>query len=738
MLMEGKALRVEPLNDGFFEVIFDKADASANTLGQAAMQELAEAVSLLEQQSGIRGVLFSSAKTSFILGADITEFGGLFTMTEEEFVTLGQQTHALFNRIEDLPCPTVTAINGQAFGGGCELALATDYRVMAQGAKVGLPEVKLGLLPGWGGTVRLPRLIGIDNANEWICGGADNNADKALKVGAVDAVVEPDNLHTSALQLLQDCAQGIFDYQARRHEKQNPVLLNSMEQMMAFESAKGMIMKDQQVKKVTKKYAANAKPVERAAVLGAGIMGGGIAYQSASRGIPILMKDINDDALQLGLDEATKLLGNQVKRGKLDAMGVAKVISKITPTLSYGDINRADLVVEAVVENEAVKKIVLQEVEENLPEGAILASNTSTISITELATTLSRPESFCGMHFFNPVHRMPLVEVIRGEKSSDEAIARTVAYAKAMGKTPIVVNDCPGFLVNRVLFPYFFGFASLLNSGADFLQVDKVMEKFGWPMGPAYLLDVVGMDTGHHGGDVMAKGFPDRMAVEGESAMTTLYELGRYGQKTGSGFYRYEMDKRGKLKKLIDEEVPGLIAGVTPVEMFYRDNRLNPIHEGTTGIQSLDLLARKVPMNKMTGYQAVLVKMNTSIAQAREQDQLKGYADELEAALATLEQTTLSLLNAMGTQNIDLVLANSVKYLEIFGHIIIAWLWLKQGIVAAKALAKNPHDSDQHFYQGKLQALQYFYRYELPLAPVCALLLTELDSTCYDMQDNWF
>ena len=175
-----------------------------------------------------------------------------------------------------------------------------------------------------------------------------------------------------------------------------------------------------------------------------------------------------------------------------------------------------------------------------------------------------------------------------------------------------------------------------------------------------------------------------------------------------------------------------------PVEMFYRDNRLNPIHEGTTGIQSLDLLARKVPMNKMAGYQATLAKMDVTILQARAHDDLVVYADELEAALNTLRQTTLTLLSAMESEHIDRVLANSVKYLEIFGHTVIAWLWLKQGIVAAKALAEAPHESDQHFYQGKLQALQYFYRYELPLVPVWAQLLINLDSTCYDMQDSWF
>ncbi|PWQ96111.1 fatty acid oxidation complex subunit alpha FadB [Leucothrix pacifica] len=615
MLMEGNSIRVENLGSGMYELVFDQKDSDINTLSQAALDDLRQAVDAIKGQSDLRGLLLSSAKKEFIVGADITEFSKMFD-AEQAFITdYLAKINTLFNEIEDMPCPTVVAINGICFGGGFELALTADYRVMAQGAKVALPEVKLGIYPGWGGTVRLPRLIGIDNANEWICGGTENKADAALKVGAVDAAVAPDDLRDSALRLLNDCADGVFDYQARRTEKQTPVLLNNMEQMMAFESARGVIgakagphypspmlvlktiektctmtrdkallieakgfaklatnsvtaslvglfLKDQHVKRVAKKYTAEAEPVKQAAVLGAGIMGGGIAYQSASRGTPILMKDINEPALQLGLDEATKLLGGQLKRGRIDAAKMAKVITQITPTLSYGDFDRADIVVEAVVENVNVKKSVLADVEKNISADSVLASNTSTISITELATALERPEQFCGMHFFNPVHRMPLVEVIRGEKTSEATIARTVAYAQAMGKTPVVVNDCPGFLVNRVLFPYFGGFSGLLESGADFVKVDKVMERFGWPMGPAYLLDVVGIDTAYHADAVMAEGFPDRMSHDNENAIDRMFKLERFGQKNAKGFYRYENDKRGKPKKLADEAVPELLSDV--------------------------------------------------------------------------------------------------------------------------------------------------------------------------------
>jgi len=317
----------------------------------------------------------------------------------------------------------------------------------------------------------------------------------------------------------------------------------------------GLFLNDQELKKKAKDLEPKASPVKQAAVLGAGIMGGGVAYQSALKGTPILMKDIAQAGIDTGLNEAKKLLARRVEKGRMKADEMADVLNRIVPTLSYGDFKTVDLVVEAVVENPKVKDIVLREVEDVVREDAIIATNTSTISVNLLAKNLKRPENFCGMHFFNPVHMMPLVEVIRGEKSSERAIATTVAYAKAMGKTPIVVNDCPGFLVNRVLFPYFGGFIGLVRDGADFQKVDKVMERFGWPMGPAYLLDVVGMDTAKHAGDVMAEGFPDRMKHEGTTAIDIMFEAKRLGQKSNEGFYKYETDKKGKPKKISDAAV---------------------------------------------------------------------------------------------------------------------------------------------------------------------------------------
>lgn len=616
MIYSGSAIQVKALDNGLAELVFDLAGESVNKFNATTVNDLAAATAALKAHAGLRGVVVTSAKPVFIVGADITEFGPMFAGGEASVAEWTMKANAVFNGFEDLPVPTVVAINGIALGGGYEMCLACDYRVMSSAAKVGLPEVKLGLFPGFGGTVRLSRVIGIDNAAEWIGGGAEQRPDAALKVGAVDAVVAPDHLRAAALDLLAKAVAGELDWQARRSERLSPVKLNHIEQMMAFNTANavvagkagphypapklalqamqghagltrddalkveseyfakaavtpqanaliGLFLADQVVKKASKKHAGkSAKDVKQAAVLGAGIMGGGIAYQSASKGTPIIMKDIRTEALDLGMGEATKLLSGQVAKGRLTADKMGKVLSSIRPTLNYGDFGGVDIVIEAVVENAKVKGAVLSEVESLVAEDTILASNTSTISITSLAKNLKRPQNFVGMHFFNPVHMMPLVEVIRGEHTSDEAVAATVKMAQQMGKTPIVVNDCPGFLVNRVLFPYFGGFDLLVRDGADFQAIDKVMERFGWPMGPAYLLDVVGIDTGVHAANVMAEGFPDRMKPDYRSATVVMFENQRFGQKNGKGFYVYEADKRGKPKKVVDPTTYELIAPV--------------------------------------------------------------------------------------------------------------------------------------------------------------------------------
>ena len=605
MIYQSPTIQVELLEDNIARLCFNAA-GSVNKFDRETLDSLNAALDSLTQADNIKGLVLTSGKDAFIVGADITEFLGLFAQDDAVLLKWLEEANSVFNKLEDLPFPTISAIKGFALGGGCETILATDMRVADTTARIGLPETKLGIIPGFGGTVRLPRVIGADNALEWITTGKDQRPEAALKVGAIDAVVAPEALETAAIQMLHDAIAEKIDWQARRQRKLSPLTLPKLEAMMSFATAKGMVfqvagkhypapmaavdviekaagaeraealqvehqaflklaktevaqaligifLNDQLVKGKAKKASKLAHPVNSAAVLGAGIMGGGIAYQSASKGTPIVMKDIAQPALELGLGEASKLLTAQIKRGRSTPEKMAAVLNNITATLDYSAIKQADVVVEAVVEHPKVKATVLAEVEQHVSEDAIIASNTSTISINLLAKSLKKPERFCGMHFFNPVHKMPLVEVIRGESSSEETIASVVAYAAKMGKTPIVVNDCPGFFVNRVLFPYFAGFSGLLADGADFAAIDKVMEKqFGWPMGPAYLLDVVGLDTGHHAQAVMAEGFPDRMGKTGKDAIDVMFEAQRFGQKNAKGFYQYSVDRRGKPKKDID------------------------------------------------------------------------------------------------------------------------------------------------------------------------------------------
>ena len=616
MIYSGKAITVQAADDGIAELCFDLQDESVNKFNALTVNELKDATAAIAADTSLKGVIVTSGKPVFIVGADITEFGALFGASEDEIADRILKINLeVFNAFEDLPIPTVAAINGIALGGGLEMGLVCDYRVMSETARVGFPETKLGIIPGYGGTTRLPRLIGADNAIEWIASGKEQSADEALRCGAVDAVVAPELLREATTSLLKQCIDGKFDYAARRREKQEPLKLNKIEATMVFETSKafvagqagphypapitaikvmekaagmsrddalheeargiarmagtlaaknliGLFLGDQLLSKSGKSLAKKAGKVERAAVLGAGIMGGGIAYQSALKGTPIIMKDIAQAGIDLGLAEAGKLLSKQVERGRMSVAEMAGVLSKIQPTLSYDGFDKVDVVVEAVVENPKVKHAVLTETEAKIRDDAILASNTSTISITHLAEPLKRPENFCGMHFFNPVHRMPLVEVIRGEKTAEDAIARTVAYALAMGKKPIVVNDCPGFLVNRILSPYIGAFMGLVRRGVDFVTIDRVMERFGWPMGPAYLCDVVGIDTGVHAGAVMAEGFPERMKYDFKTCHEVMFENERFGQKNGRGYYAYEADKKGRPKKILDEEVAALLAPV--------------------------------------------------------------------------------------------------------------------------------------------------------------------------------
>jgi 3-hydroxyacyl-CoA dehydrogenase / enoyl-CoA hydratase / 3-hydroxybutyryl-CoA epimerase / enoyl-CoA isomerase len=616
MLFDGQTIKVDVQESGIGEMRFERGGEAVNKLDALTFGELRRAVDAVAATPAIRGVLITSAKDNFIVGADIFEFTGVFKRPEKDIVAFVSANSEIITTLSDLPVPTVAAINGLALGGGFEVALGADYRVMSSAAKIGFPEIHLGIFPGYGGTVRLPRLIGLGPSADWIIFGAQQSPERALREGAVDAVAGPEELRAAALATLKMAIEENADWQGRRLRMKQSLGLAKEEaatllataraqaakalphlpaahfavellenasglgrnaalaleaetfakvaKTQAADSLVAIFVNEQAVKKTIRRYAKDAPPVRKAAVAGAGIMGGGIAYQSASRGVPIVMKDISATAIDLGMSEARKLLAKAVETGRLTQNKADAVIGSITPSLTYEGFENADVVIEAVVENLAVKQAVLREIEEIAAPNAILVSNTSSLRIGDLAQTLRRPENFLGMHFFNPVPKMPLVEVARGPKTSAQAIAMVTAYAAAMGKTPIVVEDCPGFAVNRTLTPYLIAFLRLVHDGVDFQEIDKAMETFGWPMGPAYLIDVIGMDISHHVVEIISAGFAPRMDVPFETAVQILLRAGRLGQKNGRGFYKYQSDSKGRPRKEIDPDTERLLAAGQP------------------------------------------------------------------------------------------------------------------------------------------------------------------------------
>ena len=617
-MFQGETIRLQLIEAGVVELCFDRRDGSINQLDVTTVEELGAATEQLYRSGGLQGVLVTSAKSGFIVGADIFEFTQLFARAEDEIVGRIARQNAVFRGFEDLEVPIVTAINGVALGGGLEMALASDARVAAETAQVGLPEVKLGLFPGYGGTVRLPRLTSAAVAIEWISTGKSHSAAQAAADGVVDEVTIPGQLRSAALARLaalidsggwrarrahrhgpfapDSDAFGQARAQLKKDALLQPAALTAVELMeacaalgrdpalqrehrafariartQAAASLVQLFVSEQRVKGKAKSYGKQATSVGRVGVVGAGIMGGGIAYTSASRGFPVVMKDVAPKALEQGTAEARKLLEKQVRAGRLTTDQMDDVLSTIHPQLDYEDFGSLDLVIEAVVENMEIKKRVLSEIEQRTGGSAVIASNTSSLSIESMAAGLARPEHFLGLHFFNPVPVMPLVEVVRGSRTSATALASAVGYAAALGKTPIVVRDCPGFLVNRILTAYLLGGFRAMRDGADFRVMDQVMESFGWPMGPAYLQDVIGLDTLLRVVEVISAGYPRRMTFDFPIAPGLLLESGRLGQKGGAGYYRYEVDPKGKPKKFPDAEACALLAslqapGARPLE----------------------------------------------------------------------------------------------------------------------------------------------------------------------------
>ena len=591
--------QLEELPGNVGQVTFDTPDKKVNTLGQAVMAELTGLVGQLEKRTDLRGLLFRGGKPgNFIAGADLNELGALAYLPKEQVLKGIQFGHMLFTRVSRLPFPTVALIDGNCMGGGTELVLSMDERLVAKNkeTKIALPEVKIGLLPAWGGTQRMPRLIGVHPAVELICSGDTFDASKAVALGFAFDAVPADQLVEEGRRLLDYLVEsGVWKENRKRREQ--PVGLSQDQAMFLFSAAEGFIkgktkgqypaplaalkaIREGCNKPLEEGLKAEAeaaqevvgtpisanligvffmgqrlardpgvadrsvqpRAVKRVGVLGAGQMGAGIATAHARSGVPTVMVDVDEQRVAAGLAKAQDVVLSRIKIGRAQPMDLAVMLANLSTATNHGVFADCDVVVEAVTENEKVKTTMYRALAGALKPEAILASNTSTISITRMAEAAPDPARFIGMHFFYPVDRMELVEVIRGEKTSDETVATIVALAKRVKKTPIVVKDCAGFLVNRVLFPYMNEALLLLSEGAPLDSIDKAAARFGMPMGPIALEDLVGLDTACFAGHVMLKAYPDRAVPV--PVLDDLVKAGRLGQKTGAGFRKY--DAKGK------------------------------------------------------------------------------------------------------------------------------------------------------------------------------------------------
>lgn len=591
-------------------VEFDLVGEKVNKLSTPVMMRLQEVVGEL-RTSAYKAVIFKSSKPKiFIAGADIEEIKAM--KTKEQFDSAVKGGQEIMNMVEDLPMPTFAAINGACMGGGCEFILACDYRIASDDSstKIGLPEIQLGILPGFGGTQRMPRVIGLQAALDIILAGKSVNSKKALKIGLVDKVVHPNLLDEHAMKWAKEVIAGGGKKRRKKFMPQggmNKVLESALGRGIVFKKAREGVLKatkghypaplaalsviqktygskdreagmrieregfcelgitdisknlihvfhlTEMVKKQNGVPGVDVKPrdVKGLGILGAGTMGGGIAYVAADKGVQVRMKDLNPEALGKGLKHASELWMKLLKRKSIDKYQYQQKMDMVSVTTDYSGFKNLDVVVEAIVEDMGIKQKVIGECANYMRPDAIIATNTSSLSVTEMSKGHPRPEFFAGMHFFNPVNKMPLVEVIRGEKTSDETIATIYELSKKMGKMPVVVKDGPGFLVNRLLMPYMAEAAFLMQEGMSIEAVDKAyVREFGMPMGPFELMDEVGLDVCLKVLKIFKKSFGTRIEVA--SCMEMLEKTGRLGRKNGKGFYQYSEDgKRGEVDQSI-------------------------------------------------------------------------------------------------------------------------------------------------------------------------------------------
>jgi len=605
--MNEQYIQTETTDSGIAVIILDNKDAKLNVLSTPFMDALEAAIDTVAGQNPKAVIIRSGKSRGFVAGANIEEIEKI--ETTKEGYEKSRQGQTTFQKIAELPMPTIAAVNGHCMGGGTELILACDYRLAAKdSAKIALPEVNLGIYPGWGGTQRLPRLISLQTALDIILTGKSYNAYRAYKSGLVDKMVPDAILDDYAVEFAEEIIEkGGKKYLETRKKKtggltnsmleKNPLgrsvvwsqarknvmkktggnypaplkaidvikkgLSTSLEQGLIIEAeGLGELITTPEHKNLLHVYHLNERPkkqtgvegdvkpaeVKNTAVLGAGVMGGGIAQLLAYNDYSVRMKDIAQEAVVQGLEHAQSIFDKAVKKHKLTKIERDRKVENISSTLDYKGFGRADFVIEAVVERMPVKQSVLKEVEDYLPEDAIFASNTSALSITELQSVAKHPKRVGGMHFFNPVHKMPLVEVIRGEKTDDRTVATIFDFAKKLGKTPIVVQDSPGFLVNRLLGVYLNEACLLAEEGYDFEWMDKVVRKFGMPMGPFRLIDEVGIDIAADVSETLSVAFGSYL--QESSLLQKVHDFGLLGKKQNKGFYIYE---KGHSKSVNDD-----------------------------------------------------------------------------------------------------------------------------------------------------------------------------------------
>ena len=600
------------VDDGIAIVTFDTPGEPVNIISRSVKDEFRTLVERLERDTAIRAaVLMSGKPDSFIAGADIEEFLEWKTAADAEAAS--REGHLLLDRIEKLRVPLVAAIHGTCLGGGVETALACAYRIATDHPKtaLGLPEVQLGLFPGAGGTQRLPRTVGLQAALDMILTGRNVRAKKALQTGLVHEMVHPSILLDIATQRARELAEGRLRRNPSRRQRSATSLLlddNPIGRSLVFRKARERVLRTTHghypaplaaleavaagygsretgyreearlfgemamtpvcreliflffATTALKKDPGVAEPappacaVKKLGILGAGFMGSGIAAVAAQNGTIVRLKDADLARVGKGLAAAREILKDRLTKKQITRQQFADQLSLVGGTVDYTGFRSADLVIEAVFEDLAVKHAVVREVEEIVPTSAVIASNTSTIPIARIAEASRRPGQVVGMHFFSPVHKMPLLEVIVTSETSAQTAVTAVAYGKQLGKTVIVVNDAPGFYVNRILAPYLNEAGRLLDSGAPIDAIDKAMVDFGFPVGPITLLDEVGLDIAGKSGAIFVEAFGERMAPS--DALRRVVESGRLGRKGKKGFYLY--DAEGK-KGGVDESVYALI-----------------------------------------------------------------------------------------------------------------------------------------------------------------------------------